>query len=161
MAGRKLPEVKAEPILSWWTPGGLGSDAASQGAAPPARSPARPSSAPCQAPWPAGSPVVVHEHVDNVLEQVGLLGGEEAAAQLLDDLAQLRDPVIVLLGVVPAGKSRGQRPGEGVLALPPERIPEALRPRARLLPPSPQLPLIPSPEALSLLCSVFHHLLWG
>lgn len=54
-AGRKLPEVKAEPIRSWWTPGGLESDAASlepcpallthpalpSPAAPPARPPGR------------------------------------------------------------------------------------------------------------------------
>lgn len=123
--------------------------------------PAQPSSAPYKVPWAMGSPVVVHEHVDNVLEQVRLLGGEEATAQLLDDLTQLGDSVIVLLRVVPAGKSCSRRPGEGVLALPPEKIPEALRPRASLLPPSRQLLLIPSLEALSLLCSAFHHLLWG
>lgn len=28
----------------------------------------------------SSSPVMVHEHIDNVLEQVRLLGGEEAAA---------------------------------------------------------------------------------
>lgn len=49
------------------------------------------------------SPVMVHEHVDDVLEQVGLLGGEEATAQLLDDLPEFGDPIIELLGVVPVG----------------------------------------------------------
>lgn len=44
---------------------------------------------------------MVHEHVDNVLEQVGLFGGEETTAQLLNDLPKLRNSVVVLLGTVP------------------------------------------------------------
>lgn len=51
--------------------------------------------------WPASSPVMVHEHVDNVLEQVRLFGREEAAAQLLNNLPELGNAVIVLLGIVP------------------------------------------------------------
>lgn len=84
---------------------------------------------------------MVHEHVDDVLEQVGLFGGEEATAQLLDDLPKLRNSVIVLLGIVPAGQSWGQHPGKGVLALTPEKIPEVLGSRVSLLLPPLQLPL--------------------
>ena len=84
---------------------------------------------------------MVHEHVDNVLEQVRLIGGEEATAELLNDLPKLRNPIIVLLGVVPAGKSCGQHPGKGGLALPPKKSPEILSLRVSLLLPSLQLPL--------------------
>lgn len=75
--------------------------------------PVQPSSPTCMAPRPVSSPVMVHEHVDNVLEQVWLFGGEEAAAQLLDDLPKLRNSVVVLLGVVPVCVE-GSAPWKGV-----------------------------------------------
>lgn len=46
-------------------------------------------------------PVLVHQHVDNVLEAVWLLGREEATADLVHSLPQLRQTVIVLSGIVP------------------------------------------------------------
>lgn len=56
---------------------------------------------------------MVHEHVDNVLEQVRLLRGEEATAQLFDDLPKLRNSVIVLLGIVPARAYLWSAPARG------------------------------------------------
>lgn len=50
------------------------------------------------------SPVVVEEHVDHVVEEVGLFWGEEATFNLVNRLFQLGEPVIVELGVVPGGK---------------------------------------------------------
>lgn len=154
---------RAKPILSCWTSGDLESDAASKGASPtcpgplsslPTRpSPEQPSCPTCPAPCVASSPVVVHEHVDNVLEEVRLFGGEESAAELLDDLPKLRNPIIVLLGIVPVGQSCGQRPGTRGLALSPKKSPEILSPRVSLLLPSLQLPL--EALSLSLLCSAF------
>lgn len=47
---------------------------------------------------------MIHEHVDNVLEEVRLLGREEAAAQLVHDLLQFRDTVVVILGTVAVGR---------------------------------------------------------
>lgn len=49
-------------------------------------------------------PVMVHQHVDNIFEAVWLLGREEAAADLVHGLSQLRQTVIVLLGMVPVGR---------------------------------------------------------
>lgn len=72
-----------------------------------------PTHASLHAAWPASSPVMVHEHVDNVLEQVGLFRGEEAAAQLFDDLPELRNSVIVLLGIVPARAHLWSAPAKG------------------------------------------------
>lgn len=48
-------------------------------------------------------PVMVQQHVDNVLKAVGLPGGEEAAVNLVHGLPQLGQTVVVLAGVVPAG----------------------------------------------------------
>lgn len=103
---------------------------------------------------------MVHEHVDDVLEQVRLFGGEEATAQLLNDLPKLRNSVIVLLGIVPAGKSFGQHPGKGVLAFSPKKIPEVLSARVSLLLPSLQLPLeflpwTPSPFCAQLFITLY------
>lgn len=50
-------------------------------------------------------PVMVQQHVDNVLKAVGLSGGEEAAVDLVHSLPQLGQAVVVLMGVVPAGDS--------------------------------------------------------
>lgn len=110
--GRKLHEIKGHEIRA------RESEAASRRAWPqlprtPAQapphtrplSPVQPSSPTCTAPWPISSPVVVHEHVDNVLEQVWLFGGEETTAQLLNDVPKLRNSVIVLLGVVAVGEA--------------------------------------------------------
>lgn len=47
---------------------------------------------------------MVHEHIANGLEQVGLFGGEEAAVQLVNDVPKLRNSVIVFLGIVPVGE---------------------------------------------------------
>lgn len=49
---------------------------------------------------------MVHKHVDDVLEEIRLLGGEEAAVQLVNDLLQLRDAVVVILGTV-TGETNG------------------------------------------------------
>lgn len=51
------------------------------------------------------SPVVVHEHVHHVPEAAGVPRGEEAAADLVDGLAQLGQALVVLPGIVP-GPSR-------------------------------------------------------
>lgn len=51
-------------------------------------------------------PVMVQQHVDNVLKAVGLPGGEEAAVDLVHGLPQLGQAVVVLAGVVPAGDGR-------------------------------------------------------
>lgn len=53
---------------------------------------------------PQTSPVVVEEHVDHVVEEVGLFWGEEATFNLVNCLFQLGEPVVVELGVVPGGK---------------------------------------------------------
>lgn len=102
-------------------------------------------------PWTVRSPVMVHEHVDDVLEQVRLFGGEEATAQLLDDLPKLRNAVIVLLGVV-SGWGWGEsslHPGKEFLAPPPG-------PAAAALPGAATGLWGPSLEASPLLCSAFH-----
>lgn len=54
--------------------------------------------------WDAcqNSPVVVHEHVDNVSEATRISWGEKPTADLIDSLPQLRYAVIVLPCVVPA-----------------------------------------------------------
>lgn len=104
---------RAKPALSQWTAGDLEGHAVSKGSwlqlpGPLSSFPTTnlnldpPSSPTCVIPGPASSPVMVHKHIDNVLEQVGLFGGEEATAQLLNDLPKLRNAVIVLLGIVPA-----------------------------------------------------------
>lgn len=53
---------------------------------------------------PQASPVVVEEHVDHVVEEVGLFWGEEATFNLVNHLFELGEPVVVELGVVPGGK---------------------------------------------------------
>lgn len=50
------------------------------------------------------SPVMVEEHVDHVFEEVGLLWGEEATFNLVNGLLQLRELIVVFLGVVPGGE---------------------------------------------------------
>lgn len=49
-------------------------------------------------------PVMVQQHVDDVLKAVGLPGGEEAAVDLVHGLLQLGQAVVVLMGIVPAGE---------------------------------------------------------
>lgn len=49
-------------------------------------------------------PVMVQQHVDDVPEAVGLPWGEEAAVDLVHGLLQLRQAVVVLMGIVPAGE---------------------------------------------------------
>lgn len=53
------------------------------------------------------SPVVVHEHVDNVPEATRVSRGEKAAADLVDGLPQLWQPLVVLPRVVPAPSRDG------------------------------------------------------
>lgn len=63
---------------------------------------------------PTPAPVVVHEHVDDVAEQVGLAGAEEAAAELIDRLAQLGQPLVEIPRAVPGGpavRGRGEHWG--------------------------------------------------
>lgn len=43
---------------------------------------------------------MVHQHVDQVLEEAGLTGTEEALGDLLDSLLELRKTVVVGHGVV-------------------------------------------------------------
>lgn len=50
-------------------------------------------------------PVVVHQHVDKVFEEVRLAGAEEASWDLVHGLLQLRDFVVVRQGIV-AGNQR-------------------------------------------------------
>lgn len=50
----------------------------------------------------ANAPVVVHQHVNHILEAVWLLGGKEATTDLVHSLPQLGQALIVLLGDVPA-----------------------------------------------------------
>lgn len=45
-------------------------------------------------------PVMIHQHVDNFLKQVGLLWAEEASSNLVDSLFQFRDAVVVFFSVV-------------------------------------------------------------
>lgn len=59
---------------------------------------------------------MVEEHVDHVIEEVGVFWREEATFNLVNSLFQLGEPVIVELGVVPGGK-------EAVKWLP--KLPEA------------------------------------
>lgn len=44
---------------------------------------------------------MVEEHVDHIFEEIRLFWGEEATHNLVDDLLQLGEPVVVLLGIVP------------------------------------------------------------
>jgi len=60
---------------------------------------------------------VVHQHVDDVLEEVGLVGAEEASGDLVHGLLQLRDAVVVGLGVV-AEDAHGFRSGKVEQKLP-------------------------------------------
>lgn len=96
---------------------------------------------------------MVHEHVHNVLEQVGLFRGKEATAQLLDDLPKLGNSVIVLLRVVPAGKSCGQRPERESWLLLQKKSWKSQAVWSAL--PTAAIG-VPSLEALSLLCSAFY-----
>lgn len=45
-------------------------------------------------------PVMMHQHVDNVLEQLWLFRAEVACVDLIDRMSELRQAVIVLTGVV-------------------------------------------------------------
>lgn len=162
---------RAKPALSQWTAGDLEGHAASKGSwlqlpGPLSSFPTTnlnldpPSSPTCVIPGPASSPVMVHKHIDNVLEQVGLFGGEEATAQLLNDLPKLRNAVIVLLGIVPARTELQSATQKGV---PGSSSREKLRSHAQGSKPRPGL-LLPraathTPEGLPatpLLCSAFH-----
>lgn len=51
------------------------------------------------------SPVVMHEHVHNILEAARVPRGKEAAADLVDGLAQLGQALVILTSIVP-GPSR-------------------------------------------------------
>lgn len=55
-------------------------------------------------------PVMVQQHVDNTPEAVWVLGGEEAAADLVHGLPQLGQPVVVLFGIIPVGTGRASAP---------------------------------------------------
>lgn len=46
-------------------------------------------------------PVMVHQHVDHILEQLRLLGTEVASLDLVNHLPQLRQTVIILSSIVP------------------------------------------------------------
>lgn len=45
-------------------------------------------------------PVMMHQHVDDFFEQVGLLRAEEASSDLVNGSFQLRQVVVVLVSVV-------------------------------------------------------------
>lgn len=45
-------------------------------------------------------PVMMHQHVDDLFKQVRLLWAEEARGDLVDGLFELRQTVVVRLGVV-------------------------------------------------------------
>lgn len=45
-------------------------------------------------------PVVVHQHVDEVFEEVGLAVAEESSRYLIHSLLQLRDTVVVWRSVI-------------------------------------------------------------
>ena len=47
---------------------------------------------------------MVEEHVDHIFEEIRLIWGEEAALNLVNGLLQLRELVIVLVGIVPGGE---------------------------------------------------------
>lgn len=47
---------------------------------------------------------MVQQHVDDVLEAVWLLRGEEATPDLIDGLPQFGQTVVVLLGIVPVDR---------------------------------------------------------
>lgn len=55
------------------------------------------------------SPVVVHQHVDEVFEEVGLAGAEEAFGYLVHGLLQLRDTVVVRRSVIAEDKRHSTR----------------------------------------------------
>ena len=43
---------------------------------------------------------MVHQHVHNVLEEVGLIGTEETSSNLVNGLLQLRDVVVICIGII-------------------------------------------------------------
>lgn len=43
---------------------------------------------------------MIEEHVNNILEELRLAWGEEAALDLIDDLLQLRQLIVILHGIV-------------------------------------------------------------
>lgn len=45
-------------------------------------------------------PVVIEEHVDDILEEFRLAWGEEATLDLIDDLLQLWQLLVILHGIV-------------------------------------------------------------
>lgn len=51
-------------------------------------------------------PVVVHQHVDKVFEEVRLAGTEQASIYLVHGLFQLRDTVVVRHSIIATGKRR-------------------------------------------------------
>lgn len=57
--------------------------------------------------WAARArPVMMHQHVDDFFEQVGLLWAEEASSDLVNGSLQLRQLVVVILSVVPKQDER-------------------------------------------------------
>lgn len=48
-------------------------------------------------------PVMVHQHVDHILEAVWIFGRKEAAADLINSLSQLWQALIEFSGIVPIG----------------------------------------------------------
>lgn len=72
-------------------------------------------------------PIVVQQHVDHVPEAVWFLGREEAAADLVHGLLQLRQAVIVLSGIVPVerwGQTSGSRVRDRVSVLGTPLVPD-------------------------------------
>lgn len=45
-------------------------------------------------------PVMVQQHVDNVLEEVVLVGAKESTSDLVHGLLQLRNAVVVVHGII-------------------------------------------------------------
>lgn len=45
-------------------------------------------------------PVMMHQHVDDLFEQIGLLWAKEASRNLVNGLFQLRQSVVILLSMV-------------------------------------------------------------
>ena len=53
-------------------------------------------------------PVVVHQHVDEIFEEVGLAGAEESSRYLIHGLLQLRDTVVVRHSVIAEDKRQSK-----------------------------------------------------
>lgn len=51
-------------------------------------------------------PVMIHQHVDNILEHLWLFGAEVSSADLIHNLSELRQAVIVLSSIIATQTNR-------------------------------------------------------